>query len=1350
MLLKRSLLAAAAASLASLSTLAAPPARHAPQVDPLTGARTFQLWDGSTATVSADGMVVKKARSGRTLQTQLPASQGDLGLLRSLSLPARGLSAPRVLLSTDGRLPVAGNQTLAASVRAARPLPQGAPNAFVVEAGDPAAAARALRSMPGVVSARPDYYASSMALDPRPLAPEHTARLAAQAAAPRDGLPTNFGLQSSLQAHLNSTGVAAAGAFAILGRRFGQLPGQGVRVTNVSVGDLTDQAMADAGDDYVRYFGPTTRLIGKQRYLDYPSLPLIPTFVVDPDGSIDPVGTVEGVDPYLSEILLDFSVMAPLPHELQRQGAEGDGLTDLLGIAPGAEYRLVVPREPTISNIFTAMLAAAQQQPRPDVITASLGFGFDSVGFAGRYLEDDAVGQAAIASIVRMGIVVCISSNDGTRLFTPAAVNSEGGSVATELVRAGERPTSVDDDAFSTTPTRVADSFAIAVGGTTLDDILSAPPHAGGPLASVGQFPETRFNGGTGFSSGFGGRVNLSAPSDGIVALVHLCQSEPCSPQDSIPVLSGGTSASAPMVAAAAAVVIQVARLTHQPLTPRQVRELLIRTGRPLSQTPQADRPLELGPQLDVTAAVEELLSRARRDGDRDGRHADDDRRGDDDAVSILRLAVAHRRELGSLGAAFREDTDRAAIDLAGSPDFGLEGQWAVGPITFAPDLVGRPAGDRVRYALRLGQTEFVQSTPAFRLLPAQILSAAGLPFVSDQPRAVTVRYEVRDGSRALAAIETRLVFGPTDGTHAEALAPIAPATAEVGDDVTVHYDLSAVRNLNKPALIVSGIGHFSPTAAPLFHAAATFPLERLTGHVRIPASAFRGGAGLYGIGVVSDTDQNTYGHFATIRIAAGSSTRPDAPLIADASGVFGHAASLAIGASSFQLRWEAPAGDGALLEASAPAPTLRNALNTFANQGGSQRDANGTDSASTALVALPSSSGTKRFDAAALGLSPGMFYNLRIFATRHGKIVGQASPSVGVSFDAVATPGAAQLVSFDFAGDSSTATLAQADDFGNLSRSSLVRFAPAAAAFGATLENDPNGDTAYEVIGTDAALGRTLVLRNAWASPTQWVETWDVKAGKRISALPLDLFNDAFLLAARVDRQHHRAGLLAFGPDFLPFILPVDLATGALGAPVLLPDGLYNNFEFEPRTGKVFAAFTGADESCVVRRVPLAQLDLDTGESITAPIASCATGLAADGRALRFTNGPLVANRTLLPQARAQRVDEETLEAEAPVTLEGRSPLFPAVDPVHRLLFVAFVASADFPFNSNATSAIAAYSLDTGKRVFYSTAFNFARAAFGNPYTDTMALRGIQLDPKTRTGWTFGPDSRQLQPFSY
>ena len=401
----------------------------------------------------------------------------------------------------------------------------------------------------------------------------------------------------------------AVGAFVDLARRYGQLPGQGVRITNVSIGDLTDQAMADAGDFYVQIFGPTSRVINGQRYLDYPSLPLIPTWTSDDRGHLDPLGTVEFVDPYLGEVLLDFSVMAPLPSDRQRPEARGDGLTDLLGIAPGAEYRLVVPKDPTIQNIYVALQAAAAQQPRPDVITASLGFGFDGIGFPGRYLEDDPVGQSVIAAIVQKGIVVCISVERRHARCLPRRRSARtAAALRPSACAAARRP----PPRPTTSPRRSPRASRTA-----------APSRSAGPRSTTSSAPrrrpegrsrgwassrETRFNGAASFSSGFGSRIDIAAPSDGIVALAHVCTQFPCTPQDAIPVLSGGTSASAPMTAAAAAIVIQGARLAKKKLTAFQIRDILVRTGRPLAQAPQSPIVLSMGTQLDVTAALESVI----------------------------------------------------------------------------------------------------------------------------------------------------------------------------------------------------------------------------------------------------------------------------------------------------------------------------------------------------------------------------------------------------------------------------------------------------------------------------------------------------------------------------------------------------------------------------------------------------------------------------------------------------------------------------------------------------------------------------------------------------------------------
>src|SRR6185437_15423914 len=165
----------------------------------------------------------------------------------------------------------------------------------------------------------------------------------------------------------------------------------------------------------------------------------------------------------LTEVGLDFSMMAPLPHDQQRAGETGSGLTDLLGIAPAASYRLVVPSTPggAVTNVDAALLAAASQTPRPDVMTVSLGFGLDAFGYPTRYLEDDPMTEAVVASITASGIVVSVAGGDGLRTSTNAAVPPSGGAVATNVAANPSQVTDLNDVADSSAPSADPDSGAI-------------------------------------------------------------------------------------------------------------------------------------------------------------------------------------------------------------------------------------------------------------------------------------------------------------------------------------------------------------------------------------------------------------------------------------------------------------------------------------------------------------------------------------------------------------------------------------------------------------------------------------------------------------------------------------------------------------------------------------------------------------------------------------------------------------------------------------------------------------------------------------------------------------------------
>ncbi|MDX6236767.1 MAG: hypothetical protein QOG10_1582, partial [Kribbellaceae bacterium] len=1125
-----------------------------------------------------------------------------------------------------------------------------------VKQQDSTAVASTLRGTSGVAYAEPDRFVNTMNAGAQPLPASvrpaaASADNAAQAPAttsttgtsPAD-VPSNYALSSSAQAFLNAGGVDAVGAFSTLQSGYGQQPGTGEIITNVSIGDLTDQSMADAGDSYVKGNGPTTVLTNGQRYLDLPSMPLIPTYVAGADGSLDPSGSTKNQDPLLGEVLLDFSVMAPLAHDQQRQSATGSGYTDLLGIAPGADYRLVVPQEPTIEQIAGALLAAANQSPRPSVITASLGFGTDSVGFPGRYLEDDPFVRSVVASIVQQdGIVVSISSNDGTRLYTPAAVGPDGGSTPTDVAANSASATTIDDDALTTTPSEVPDTGAIAAGGTTLDDTLAVPANSSSPQA--GTFAETRISGFGSFSSGFGSRVDLSAPSDNIIAFQH---TRGRGVQAVTPVFNGGTSASAPEIAAAAAVVLQASRLAGHQLSPKQVRDLLEQTGRAVPTPPQIDRTLHVGPQIDVTAATEKALGGKLKSA----------------GPSVVRLSVAHRVTVGGLGGTFLETTDQNRIDL-GNMASGGNGEGLVGPLTFAADVTGLPQGAKPTYTLTVAAEHpvtFSSHTPAIRVTPSQLLSAAGLPAVSTTDRSVNLTFQVLVGGKAAATVVHRsLAIGPSDGRYVESTAPLAPATAQAGNTVTVSYDLTGVTTATAPELVLSTVGHWNPSLGPIFSAAWHQTLTATTGTVTIPADAFKGGGGIYGIGIAlsgfgGNPSYIKYGEFAPIRITGGSdATRPDAPTIAGttglenglSSGTYGHTAEVTRTAPDFGLRYDVrgiPGAKSAIAEFSAPAPTLYGSLNTFSNANGSALDNDGVDTPSTASKTLSATSGTVRLDALSLGLATSATYSVRILAIDSDQhVIGQASPVSNLVVDDGLAPGGSVVLSFIAAGKDSVAALRTTDG-----GTEVRHYSTATGSYGAVLTSDSGSGSDYEVIGVAPDAHRVLLGHVTQAGGDVQLETWNTATDTLVGSSTLRAA-DYRVVAGRVDAKRDRAAvLLRAMVGNADSVLPIDLATGTTGAPIPaetggIAAGTYSLLDIDQSTGEVFLGKIATAIICLGGVAP-ARVDLDTRTVTTSQsVSACGHGIASDGEGTLYNLAAGSVSTKIAPTATLTPYDEAT-----------------------------------------------------------------------------------------------------------
>ena len=1218
---------------------------------------------------------------------------------------------------------------------------------------DSTTVANTLAKVSGVAYAEPDVYVNTMDTGGQTL--PASALKAAQAAqtsasskataSTNSSIPGNYAVSDSAQALLNAGGVNAMGAYSILGKDYGQLPGAGEIITNVSIGDLTDQSMLEDGDTYVEAYGPTTILQNGQRYVDLPSMPLIPTYVADPGGGLNPTESVEDQDPTLGEIMLDFGVMSPLPDSLQRSGETGSGYTDLLGIAPGASYRLVVPQEPTYDEIARALMSAAQQTPRPNVITASLGFGTDSEGMPGRYLEDDPMINAVVAAIVHQyGIVVSISSNDGTRLYTPTSVGPDGGSTPTNVARNEASATNIDDDAQSTTPSEVPDSGAIAVGGTTLDDTLA--DGTAGPATTA----ETRISGFGVFSSGFGSRVDVSAPSDNVLAFEH--------PQggdaDSVDVtLNGGTSAAAPEVAAAAAVVLQAARLAGHSLSPLQVRALLENTGRAVSTPAQIDQPLHVGPQVDVTAAVEAVLgSRATAGG-----------------VSIARLSVAHRVTLGDLGGEFTEDTDPDYIDL-GDEASGGDGEGLVGPVTIAGDVVGLPQNDsKVQYTLTEGSKVWESADPAIRVTPEQLLAAAGLPVVSTADRTVSLTYRVLVNGRVAASEPHTLTIGPSNGQYAEATAPVAPATVAVGHSVTVSYDLTNVSALSDPELEVSTAGHWNPALAPIFSAAWSAPLTAGTaGKITIPASAFDDGGAIYGIGIMQEAADGlpptdfTYGEFAPIRVVGGSANeRPTTPVLTG-EGLTGHSQSIDRAQPTFALQYDVrdvPGAASALVEFSAPAPSMYGSYNTFTNANGTELDNDGVDAGSTAHVSLAGTSGTANLNGLKLGLPTSETYDVRVFAVdRKGQIIGQASPLSTLEFDDGLAPNGATVLSFTAAGADSVAALEEPDG-----STQVVHYNTANGEYGSVIAADSATTSDYEVLGVDATTQRALLVHQSSSTSATTLETWNIATDTLVGEYTVPTGYE--FATGEVDTARDRAAVvlrpLTVDSGLFDSVIAIDLADGTAG-PLINADGTgirvdtYTLMAIDQTTGDVYLTSQAGLGECLGAVQP-AQVDLDTGAvTYVGDAPRCQLGLASVNGTLYSLTAELQSLK-IVPTNLLVPINEATGTEGTALTIRRQEPNGMAVDPTRSLAVIMYPAAAGTPYfgsqqgyvpDSNATGQLAVVDLHTGTTL--SIISGIQGTARGGELMHGAISHLLDLDPATHTGWTYATGDDQIQQFNY
>ncbi|HEX4701917.1 MAG TPA: hypothetical protein VH352_07305, partial [Pseudonocardiaceae bacterium] len=1043
------------------------------------------------------------------------------------------------------------------------------------------------------------------------------------------------------------------------------------------------------------------------------------------DAAVSPTGGSAATDvagsPRQATRLADVQ-FATVPSRDVDSGAIDVGAVTLNDIAAAP------PQDPANA----ALLAAARQTPRPDVITASLGFGLDAQGFPSRYLEDDPVTEALIAELThRFGITVAVSANDGLRTPTDAAVGPTGGSAATDVAESRRDATSLGDVQFATVPSRDVDSGAIDVGAVTLDDIAAAPPHdpANAALAEQQAFPEVRWDGAADFSSGFGSRVNVSAPGDNVIGFQHTAGGA----ADAVDVVNtGGTSASVQEVGAAAAVVLQTARLVgdRSVTSPLALRSYLDRTAKPVPDVPQADRSLHVGPQVDIGAAVTGLLDRA----------------GLRQQPGVARVAVAQRQNAGGFGAFFATSTDPANIPLRGS----LQNDW----LTIAPDWIGLP-GSSVTYQLSARRSDGSSATlatgPSARLQPDAIIAAAGLQPSATQPTTVIVDYTASVGGHVLASATVPLGFGPQVGSPTP-LAPLVPAVV-TGDSFPVHYDLTGQTAFTDPVLVVSAPGRMDPFQhfyLPIY----SVPLHDVTGTVQVPVDALAGG-GIYGVAVQA-AGQFIFSEFAFTRVQdAPSDVQPSAPLLSAADQPAGHGLTVPF-TGDFRVSWDVgrvPHATGVLLEISAAGPNTFNSLATFDNPGGTVRDDNGHDTGSVLAQRLAGASGS--VDESADVLDPTMTHSVRVIPLlASGAPAGEASEVSTVSRNGVApSDGGSVLDGFgvDAHGSDGLVTSNQVTADGK-TRSSVQTFDQRDNSITGTLVKSEKGQ--FSTANTSAPgilAGDTALYADSPNNPklaTTYTVRSPLTSDRTSTWTPQNAPAGASVEPA--DNQDTATDALLIGNAQLGFrVLSTNVVDNTFGPSVDLGPTL-SSFGFAVVTGlgedtATGTAVVGASDFFNGAAPPtVITVDLTTGDLHSRPGVGTGSpsGIAVDS----------TTNIAAIPTSDGVGVYDLAAGTATLTTPLGAGYQHPAADPISGDFVVQEVVSPSSELSTpglgatpddNSVSSVVILNQrgDVVSRIARFNDFNVFTQSIGDY---------VQLNPTTRTGYTLGPFGQQLAPFTY
>jgi hypothetical protein len=153
-----------------------------------------------------------------------------------------------------------------------------------------------------------------------------------------------------------------------------------------------------------------------------------------------------------------------------------------------------------------------------------------------------------------------------------------------------------------------------------------------------------------------------------------------------------------------------------------------------------------------------------------------------------------------------------------------------------------------------------------------------------------------------------------------------------------------------------------------------------------------------------------------------------------------------------------------------------------------------------------------------------------------------------------------------------------------------------------------------------------------------------------------------------------------------------------------------------------------------------------------SSPLSPCTAGLATDGNGgkLLVLNGPVTPNPYGGDFAYGswRPYDQKTLTPTAAATTSmAYGPAWPVVDAEHGLVLFAHVfGNGLVRGDNNAMSEIDVVDLASGELLARKEVANLFHSTVLDQNFEFTGLRGLQLDPATRTAWLISPNAVQLQ----